>query len=44
MTVKDQTLLPLIGEALDWLANTKIYTKLDVKDVYHNLRTAKGDE
>jgi hypothetical protein len=32
MTVKDRTLLPLIGEALDRLANAKIYTKLDMKD------------
>jgi hypothetical protein len=26
------------------LANTKIYTKLDIKDAYHNLRIAEGDE
>jgi hypothetical protein len=44
MTVKDHTPLPLIGEALDRLANAKIYTKLDVKDAYHNLRIAEGDE
>jgi hypothetical protein len=44
ITVKDQTPLPLIGEVLDWLANTKIYTKLDMKDAYHNLRIAKGNE
>jgi hypothetical protein len=37
MTVKDHTPLPLIGEALDRLAKAKIYTKLDVKDAYHNL-------
>jgi hypothetical protein len=42
--VKDRTPLPLIGEALDRLANAKIYTKLDVKDAYHNLRIAEGDE
>jgi hypothetical protein len=44
MTVKDRTPLLLIGEALDQPANAKIYTKLDVKDAYHNLRIAKGDE
>jgi hypothetical protein len=44
MTVKDCTPLPLIGEALDRLAKAKIYTKLDVKDTYHNLRIAEGDE
>jgi hypothetical protein len=44
MTVKDQTPLLLIGEALDRLLHAKVYTKLDVKDAYHNLRIAKGDE
>jgi hypothetical protein len=44
MTMKDRIPLRLIGEALDRLANAKIYTKLDVKDAYHNLRIAKGDE
>jgi hypothetical protein len=44
ITIKDRTPLPLIGEALDWLANAKIYTKLDVKDTYHNLRIAEGNE
>jgi hypothetical protein len=42
--VKDRMPLPLIGEALDQLANAKIYTKLDVKDAYHNLWIADGDE
>jgi hypothetical protein len=44
MTVKDQTPLPLIGEALDRLSRAKVYTTLDVKDAYYNLRIAKGDE
>jgi hypothetical protein len=44
MTIKDRIPLPLIGEALDRLAKAKIYTKLDVKDAYHNLRIAEGDE
>jgi hypothetical protein len=44
ITMKDQTPLPLIGEALDRLSRAKMYTKLDVKDAYHNLRIAKGDE
>jgi hypothetical protein len=42
--VKDHTPLPLIGEALDRLANAKIYTKLDIKDTYHNLQIVEGDE
>jgi hypothetical protein len=44
MMVKDRTPLPLIGEALDRLSHAKVYTKLHVKDAYHNLRIAKGDE
>jgi hypothetical protein len=44
MTVKDRTPLPLIGQALDRLSRANIYTKLDVRDAYHNLRIAKGDE
>jgi hypothetical protein len=44
ITVKDRIPLPLIGEALDRLANAKIYTKLDVKDAYHNLPIVEGDE
>jgi hypothetical protein len=36
--------LPLIGESLDFLANATIYTKLDIKDTYHNLRIAEGEE
>jgi hypothetical protein len=44
MMVKDHTPLLLIAEALDQLAKAKIYTKLDVKDAYHNLWIAEGDE
>jgi hypothetical protein len=44
MMVKDCTPLPLMGEALDRLAKAKIYTKLDVKDAYHNLQIAEGDD
>jgi hypothetical protein len=44
ITVKDRTPLPLIGKALDCLSKAKIYTKLDVKDAYHNLHIAKRDE
>jgi hypothetical protein len=44
MIVKDQTLLLLIGEVLDRLSYAKVYTKLDIKDAYHNLRITKGDK
>jgi hypothetical protein len=44
ITIKDRTLLPLIGEALDRPSHAKIDTKLDVWDAYHNVRIATGDE
>lgn len=44
ITRKDRTPLPLIQESLDRLSAAKIYTKLDIKDAYHNLRIAEGDE
>jgi hypothetical protein len=42
--VQDCTPLLLIGKVLDQLANAKLYMKLDVKDTYHNLRIAEGNE
>jgi len=44
ITIKDRTPLPLIGESLDQLSNATIYTKLDIRDAYYNLRIAAGDE
>jgi hypothetical protein len=44
LTVKDHMLLPLISEVLDRLVKAKLHTKLDIKDVYHNLRIVEGDE
>jgi len=43
-TKKDRYPLPLIGEALDRLQTAKYYTKLDIKDAYHNVRIKRGDE
>jgi len=44
ITVKDRTPLPLIGESLDQLSSATVYTKLDIRDAYYNLRIAAGDE
>jgi len=44
VTKKDRYPLPLIGEALDRLRTAKYYTKLDIKDAYHNVRIKKGDQ
>ena len=36
--------MPLIGESLDQLSSTAIYTKLDIWEAYYNLRIRAGDE
>ena len=33
--IKNHYLLPLIGEMIDQLARAKIYTQLDLWDIYH---------
>jgi len=44
ITSKDRRPLPLIGESLDQLSSATIYTKLDIRDAYYNLRIAAGDK
>ena len=44
ITKKDRHPLPLINEALDRLSGAKYFTKLDIKDAYHNIRIKEGDE
>ena len=44
VTKKDRYPLLLIGEALDRPQTAKYLTKLDIKEVYHNVRIKKGDE
>jgi len=44
VTKKDRYPLPVIREALDWLQDAKYFTKLDIKDAYHNIRIREGDE
>jgi hypothetical protein len=44
MTIKDQIPLLLICKVLDQLSKVKVYTKLDMKDTYHHLQIAQGDE
>jgi len=44
VTKKDRHPLPLISEALDRLGGAKYFTKLDIKDTYHNIRIWEGDE
>jgi len=44
VTKKDRHPLPLISEALDRLGGANYFTKLDIKDAYHNIRIREGDE
>jgi len=44
VTKKDWYPLLRIGEALNRLRTAKYYTKLDIKDAYHNVRIREGDE
>ena len=44
VTKKDRYPLPLIGEVLHQLHTAKYFTKLDIKEAYHNVRIKKGEE
>jgi len=43
-TIKNYTTLPLIGEILDYLSAIKIYTKLNLKDIYYRIRIYASDK
>ncbi len=43
ITTKMQGPLPMISEMRNRLAGAKFFTKLDLKDGYHNIRIHKGD-
>ena len=43
-TIKNKHPLPLIGETLDRLSGSVIFTKLDLRDAYHRIRIKEGDE
>jgi len=44
ITCKDRTLLLLISKILDQLGNAKIYTKLDIREVYYRIRIGIGNK
>ena len=44
ITKKERHPLPLINKALDRLGGARYFTKLDIKDADHNIRTKEGDE
>jgi hypothetical protein len=44
LTYKDYYLLSLIGETLAWLAWAKVYTKLDIWQVFYWIRIDPSSE
>ena len=44
VTIKDKTLLPLIGEVIDKLKKAKYFNKLDLIWGYNNIQIKEGDE
>src|SRR3981189_85388 len=44
MTIKNSYPLPLISELIDKLKGAKIFTKLDIRWGYNNVRIKEGDE
>ena len=44
VTVKNRYPLPLIPEMLDRLHRAKVFTKIDLRNAYHQVRVQAGDE
>ena len=44
VTVKNRFPLPLIPEILDHLHHAKVFTKIDLRNAYHQVRIKEGDE
>jgi len=42
--VKNQYPLPLIPELIDWLRNATLFTKLNIRWGYNNVRIKEGDQ
>lgn len=44
VTIKNKYPLPLINETLDRLCGAKFFTKIDIRNAYHRIRIAEGQE
>jgi hypothetical protein len=44
ITIKNRYPLPLFGEIFDRVGKAKVFTKFDMRDGYHRLRVAAGEE
>src|SRR5208282_6156413 len=44
MTIKNRYPIPLTTEIMDRIRNAKEFTRVDVRDAFHRMRVAEGDE
>ena len=44
IAVKNRYPLPLIPEMLDWPHKAKVFTKIDLRNAYYQVRVREGDE
>ena len=44
VTIKDRSPIPLIGEILDRLNGSRVFSKIDLKNAYYRIRIKEGDE
>lgn len=44
ITIKNKYPLPRIDELLDRMVGAKVFSKIDLRSGYHQVRIAKGDE
>ncbi len=44
ITMKNRHPLPLINKSINRLSSARVYTKLDLKNIYYKIRIKKGDE
>ena len=44
VTEKDSTLLPRINDTLDQLIGSQLFTKIELKDAFNQMRIKEGDE
>ena len=44
ITIKNRYPLPLISELLDCLSGSVVFSKIDLRNAYHQIRICKGDK